>query len=385
MKKLWPFSLYFLYFAFVAFVMPFAVLYYQSRGFDGAEIGFITGITPLIGLVSAPLLIGFADATRRHRLVMSIALLGAAIGFFLVPMFAAFAPLVLLAILTNALLSPFSALSDSATMFMLADEMDMYGRIRLGGTIGFAIAATLAGFLVQQYGLDAAFWGGAILLSLGCLVSQKLTYAHAEGKGLSREGVRELLANRRWPPFLILAFAGGFALAATNNFLLPHMKALGAHESLMGIALTAGTFGEIPVLFFGNRLIRRFKSFGLFVLAMLITAIRLLALGAVNKPELILIFQLFNGLTFPMMWMAGVAYANENSPRGMNATSQGLFGMLVYGFGSSAGNFIAGPMLTSLGGHWLFISFGIAVLITIAVVMLLENRMRIEPKAESVS
>jgi MFS family permease len=153
----------------------------------------------------------------------------------------------------------------------------------------------------------------------------------------------------------------------------------------MGIALTAGTVAEIPVLFFGDRLIRWFKAYGLFVLTIVITAGRLLALGAVNTPELILLFQLFNGLTFPAMWMAGVAYANENAPRGMSATSQGVFGMVVFGFGGAAGNFIGGPMLTGLGGQWLFIIFGIVVLVTVAAVMFLEHWMRIEPETESVS
>ena len=46
MKGLWPFTFYILMFAGVAFLAPFLVLYYQSLGFRGAEIGLLTGITP---------------------------------------------------------------------------------------------------------------------------------------------------------------------------------------------------------------------------------------------------------------------------------------------------------------------------------------------------
>ncbi len=56
MKKIWPFSFYFLYFAAFSALMPFFVLFYQRLGFNGAQIGLLTGIPPLITLVAAPFL-----------------------------------------------------------------------------------------------------------------------------------------------------------------------------------------------------------------------------------------------------------------------------------------------------------------------------------------
>ena len=79
MNKTWPFTFNFLIFAAFAFSMPFMVLYYQRAGFTGAQIGLVTGITPLITLLSTPLWTTLADATRRHRLSMSLALLIGAI------------------------------------------------------------------------------------------------------------------------------------------------------------------------------------------------------------------------------------------------------------------------------------------------------------------
>ena len=55
MKKIWPFSFYFLYFAAIASLMPFIVIFYQRLGFKGTEIGLLTGLPPLITLFFAPL------------------------------------------------------------------------------------------------------------------------------------------------------------------------------------------------------------------------------------------------------------------------------------------------------------------------------------------
>jgi len=137
MNKVWPFALNFLLFAAMAFVVPFLVLYYQSLGFTGAQIGLLTGLTPLVTMVSAPFWTSMADKTRRHRLIMSLAILVSVAILVVVPWFSAFAPILLLVILYNAFSAPVLSFTDSATMFMLADKKELCGRIRLGGTLGF--------------------------------------------------------------------------------------------------------------------------------------------------------------------------------------------------------------------------------------------------------
>jgi len=53
MRMAWPFTVNALLFASGACVFPFFVLYYQSLGFSGTQIGLLTGITPLINTLSA--------------------------------------------------------------------------------------------------------------------------------------------------------------------------------------------------------------------------------------------------------------------------------------------------------------------------------------------
>ncbi|MBK9210939.1 MAG: MFS transporter [Anaerolineales bacterium] len=54
MKKIWPFSFYFLYFGAFASLAPFFVIFYQGLGFTGTQIGLLTGVAPLITLVATP-------------------------------------------------------------------------------------------------------------------------------------------------------------------------------------------------------------------------------------------------------------------------------------------------------------------------------------------
>jgi PPP family 3-phenylpropionic acid transporter len=260
-------------------------------------------------------------------------------------------------------------------MFMLGDQKELYGRVRLGGTIGYGLAALAVGVLVQNHGLKVAFWASAILMLLGFVVSQKLVYGQLEAEGSTKGGVGALLTNPRWMVFLVVAFTGGAAGAALNNFFFPYMKELGASESTMGLALTVGTISEIPVLFFGNRLIGRLGSYGLLMLSMVVTAARMLLFAASCAPEAVMPIQLLNGLTYSAMWVAGVSYADENAPEGMSSTAQGLFSAMVLGFGTAVGGFIGGPLLASKGGRGLYLLFGAAVLAIVAIVAVIHKHL----------
>jgi len=378
-SRIWPFSFGFFLMASVASVVPFRVVFYQGLGFTGTQIGLLNGVGPLVTLVSAPLWTGFADAKRRHRSIMSGVLLVGAALLFVSPLPTAFGWHLLIILLLNTFLSPVSSFADSATMFMLGDQREMYGRIRLGGTIGYGLAAAIVGSLVEDRGLRWAFWGSAALVLLALMVSQRFAYDPSE---CSEGGgdVRRLLATPRWRLFLLLSFTVGLTHAATDTYFFPYMKELGASASTMGFALTLGTLSEIPVLFFGNRLLKRLRAQGLLLLSMAIAGLRFLLFAAAGSPALVFMIQLLNGLTLPAMWFAGVSYADEHAPTGLRSTAQGLFSAMVLGFGTAAGGFLGGPLLEHIGGRGLYVVFGTAVLATAAVAACVQRRLPVMPE-----
>ena len=72
-----PKAFYFLYYAAAAALIPFLALYYAELGLSGSQIGLLSGILPLITLVSAPLWGTLADAARQHRRLLALAIGGA--------------------------------------------------------------------------------------------------------------------------------------------------------------------------------------------------------------------------------------------------------------------------------------------------------------------
>jgi PPP family 3-phenylpropionic acid transporter len=336
-------------------------VYFQQLGFSGAEIGLLTGTAPLITFFGAPLWTRLADSTHQHRRIMTFTMGAATLCVCLTPLLHAFLPILVNGLFLSFFMSPVSSFADNSTMLALGEKREHFGRVRLGGTIGFALMAAVAGIAVQNTGLRAAFWIAGSLYLLGLLISLKFDHGKRVANPGPKPGAGSLLRDPRWIIFLGIAFAGGVALTAVNNYLFPLMEELGAKGSAMGIALTVGSVLEFPALFFSNRLIRLFKPYGLFLLSMVFTAARLLLLGWNASPDLILLIQLLNGLSFPLMITAGVAYAHDRAPAGFTASAQGIFSATVFGVGCAAGGFIGGPLLETLGGRGLFLVFGIIV------------------------
>ncbi len=374
MNKTASFWFYLLFYAALACFLPYMVLYYRGLGFTGAQIGLLAGVSPLISWVSAPLWTGVADATGRHKLLMSLAIGGAAALALTLPSLKALGFVAVAVALYYSLAAPIVAFADSATMFMLGDQKANYGRLRLGGTIGFGLAAPIVGRLVEGGGLKIAFQSYAALMLLTFLVGQRFTFSvSAAGRSL-RSGARTLLADRRWAIFLALAFIGGMGFASINTYLYPYMQELNASTTTMGLAVTLSTLSELPVFFFADRLLRRFKAFGLLLLALVITGVRLLLCAAFPSPAGVLFFQPLNGVTFPAAWAAGVSYADEHAPPGMKATAQGLFSSMIFGFGAAAGGLLGGLLLDRVGGEGLYLVFGALVLAGTAVIALIARR-----------
>ncbi|OGN90391.1 MAG: hypothetical protein A2Y88_00480 [Chloroflexi bacterium RBG_13_48_10] len=384
MKKNLPFTFYLLYFAAGSFTFPFIILYLQGLKFSGPQIGFIAGLIPLVSLVGATFWTRLADLQHRHKLVMSITILGAIILSITFPFLKAFILVLIVSVLYALFTSPIISLADSATMSMLASEKALYGRVRLGGTIGWGLMAPVAGLIIQSFGIQWAFWGYALIMVLVLIISQKFSFPLRTKKNPIKGDFRQTFANRRWLFFLILAFVAGVGFASMNTYLFPYMEELGISRLMMTVALTISSIGELPVLFFTNRLLKRFGAFGLLGLSMALTGVRLLLYAGLNFTAGILLFQLFNGMTFPLFWVAGVSYADENSPTEMKATAQGLMGSMTFGFGAATGGLVGGLMLGSIGGRWMYLIFGCVVLVSLGIIFLLARVNRL-PQVRSVS
>lgn len=368
-----PISVYFLFYAAWAALVPFLPLFYKSLGFSGGQIGLLTSITPLVTLVGAPVWGGIADASRRHRVVLLGTMAGAIATVAVLTQMRAFAWLALSVGAYAFFNSTVIPLVDNSVLAMLGTRRSEYGKLRLWGAVGWGISAPLAGWLAGRFGAAAPFGVYIALMSLTLLFASQMNISPGALGGSYWKDFGRLLRDRRWWFFLLAIFLAGVSASTVNNYLFLFMAELNSPSTLMGLALSMATVSEVPALFFSSWLVRRLGARGVLVMALGAYIVRLLLYSIASAPWQILLIQLLHGLTFAAVWAAGVSYAHDLAPNGLGATAQGLFNATLMGLGGISGSLAGGLLLERFGGAWMYRIVALVVLLG-AVVFLATGR-----------
>lgn len=398
-RRYWLPTFYFLYFGAGACVAPFISVYLRSIGLGPAEVGVLVSVTPVMMLIGAPVWSGVADAFRRHRPVIMVAIVGAA-GFALLISRTVSVGLLFGFISGYAFFNaPIMPIADNATLGILGSDKASYGRIRLWGGVAWGIIGPIIGVLADHGGLRWPFYGYAVLFALLLAVSTRIPLTRLDeqetiadyapelesapetdhdaereptplrgqaspprptsprapapppGTATFWEGVRAISRDPRWYVFLGAVFTCGIALSAITNFLFLYMQAMGASPTMMGISLAVATVAELPFFVITNRIVERIGSTRMFAIGMAAFTLRFVLYWAVHTAWAAIVVQVLHGISFVAIWVSGVSYADTIAPRGVGATAQSIFGATLMGLGAAVGGVVSGALFGAFGGN----------------------------------
>lgn len=360
MKTTSPKAVYALYYAAVACLVPFMTLYYQQKGLNGTQIGVLAGIIPLITLGSSPFWSGIADATRRHKPVLLLTIAGLWAAVLLLFFVDGFPAMLGAVVLYAVFVGPIVPLVDNAVMNLLGERKAEYGRVRVWGAIGWGVAATALGPVLERAGLAWSFYGFLAFMALCFVAATTLPMSISADtvRTAYRAGLGILLSQRRFLLLLFIALIYGVGMGILLSYQFLYLEELGASRTLMAMTLTLSTLSEVPFWFYSGPLMARFGVNRMIAFALAATIIRFFALAVMGAPWLALPISLLHGPSFAVMWAAGVADADAAAPAGLGATAQGLFSGALLGLGSALGGFIGGPAYEAIGFERLFAILG---------------------------
>lgn len=376
-------AIYFFIFAAVASVAPFFVLYLQSLGFTGAQIGSITSLGPLLGMVGTPIWTGLADARNRHRTILMGGMAVAILVNLLLPFLRTY-PLIFATQVALALLTPHMlALQDSSTIHTLGKQRDQYGQIRLWGTVGWGLSAPVVGTVLGTIGLVWMFWIYAAFMTINLVLARGLEFEQGSEQSPYFKNVGRLLKDKQWLLFLGVALVSGLGMAPHGNYLpllvqevtrQTGVSLLPSVSAVVGLTLTVSTIFELPVMLGAHRVLRLFGSRNTIFMAMAVIALRNLLYANAHSSVTILALQVLHGLTYPLIWIAGVSFVAEKAPKGLSATAQGVFSAAIMGIGTSSGNYFCGWLIDQIGVYGMFNFIGFFVLVFMGFFLLLSRR-----------
>lgn len=368
MSYLRPKTVYFFYYAALACLYPFMTLYYQERGMTATQIGILSGVVPLVTWLSAPLWGGLADARNRHRAVLLLAVGGLWIAAAAMSFATTFIALLATVIAYAVFNGPIVPMVDNAVMALLGDRKADYSRVRVWGGYSWGLAALALAPMLERAGLQWAFYGFLFFMAINFVASARLPMNVVEGaRHAYTAGLSILLRNGRFLLLLLVALVFGISMGGQFSYMFLYVDELGGSRALMALSVTASTVGEIPFWYLGGWLLRRVGTKWMIVLALSVTAVRNFWLGVMGAPWLVLPITALEGLSFAVLFSAGVSDVDAAAPSGLGATAQGLFSGMMLGLGSALGGFIGGPIGAAAGYAQFFTLLGWLSLATLIV------------------
>jgi PPP family 3-phenylpropionic acid transporter len=340
---------------------PFIAVILADRGVPPEGIGLVTAASAAAFALALPAWGHVADVMLGRRRTLAVAGIGAAVFVLL-----AGAPLPLLVITVgfvgfSLFESAWGPLGDALAVNAIRDHGREYGRIRLLSSIGFAIVATLAGFLYDRTGYGPSFVlcaGLAILLAVAALYAPDLARADlARVSGRRTRGGSFVVAlriqPRLWLVLLVLLLVH-FGIIAGFTYLPLRLLELGGGPSDVALLAGVSAFAEIPAMLLVGTVAARIGIRGLICASVLVYAACFASWIVLDSPALIVATRIATGFAFAGIWVGSVLTMATLLPPRLQATGQSLYQLTGFGLAAIVANVVGGFLYGSLGSATVF-------------------------------
>lgn len=228
-----------------------------------------------------------------------------------------------------------------------------YGKIRLFGTLGYAVTALFVGGLVTK-GFVMLFLIYSVLFFLIGLAVQK---SELDIKFQRRPSVRGI-DKRFFALFLIVTVSVGFNLF--NTVFLPALvKSKGFHVTSVGLSLSIMAISELPFLLFADHIVKRMGRLKLLFSAVFVVGLRLVLASIVKSESQLISIQLLHGWTYIVIYYTTLSLMREKLSTHTLQSTQIAFWTSLQGIGPLMGSSAGGLVVERLGVETSYLIFGI--------------------------
>ena len=379
--RLVPLALYwFLFFSGLGIFFPYFSLYlHENAGLDGAQVGLVLAVLPLVGIVAQPLWGYVADRTGARVAILVLITAGAAVGFAALAPVRSFAAIAAATALLSAFASGVVPVSLSVTFAALRGHGPRaFGLVRVWGTIGYLI--TVAGYpwLLHRFappaagggepGLGSMFPATAACVAAAALVAAWLPRGGAAALHAAPGQWRVLLRDRALVRLLLFTMLGYFFLQGPTGLFPIFVRAHGGDIVTIGRMWVVMLLLEIPLVALSGTGMQRLGARGLLALGVLAGGLRWTICGLTDNLEAIYAAQLLHGVVVAGLLLGGPLYLELIVPERLRATAQGLLAMAGSGIGAIASNVVSGWLVDRAGPDAPYLAGGIGALLLGAAV-----------------
>jgi PPP family 3-phenylpropionic acid transporter len=312
-------------------------LYYTSLRLSNAEIGLLSAMGALVGLVGQPLWGSITDYAPNKNRILQLTLLMTALAVCLFPLSGRnFLFLILAAAFLGFFDNTVTPLSDSIAIELAHQSNFKFSAIRTIGSVGFAVMAALAGKILAR-NILYLFVVFALFRLLAFVISFLLPPVSGFRKEEKPARFWEIFQDKK----LASTYLYVFILSCTNGFFSSfhaiYSQEVGIGTELLGIGIALGSFSQFPFMLLFDRLYRRFGIVNLLLLSGMIFTLRWFLYATALTPATLLLLWALHGGTYIVLYLCLAEYVSTSVAPELRTRGQMVNAMILTGLSSILG------------------------------------------------
>lgn len=236
-----------------AFYYPFIALYLKSCGLIESRIGFLLSLSPLIGILTNPLYTFICKKPAITKKVLGIISILEGIIILLIGFNHTFIPLMVLVIMLAIFGACHYGLMDSLVTLYATTSDTPFSKIRIFGSIAYAVGTTVGGLLIEWVDFKLAFGIATILFIASGIFYLMTKPIEIVDENVERPKYKELLRIKSFYLFGLLFVLLMGTVYASDHFYSVFLETKGIDASGYGLIYTYYVIVECIALFIYSR------------------------------------------------------------------------------------------------------------------------------------
>lgn len=361
-----------LYYAGGAF-SPYITAYYRLIGFDNTQIGIISFAAPLSAMLFRILAGYVSDRTKKRKRVLQVISMLASLTSLLFLSDTSFQKVLVFAVVFTSFSETIIPLTDAILSKRANDEKVSYAKIRLAGTISYAVSAYVSSLFIANntsimFPLTCAYYAFDFIAISNTPQDVFNKSASAEEEKKSGAHVRFFDTHRTYG-LLLMVTLSTIGMSMSGVFIGPRIIEMGFDQKMIGLMSVIDCISEIAALACIESVVSRIGLFNALVVSMLSVCLRMF-MYASNDMRIILTASLLNGPGYVAMYYISMVYLARHTYEEHLSSANAVLGFFQNGVGAFIGGFVAGKLsdeitiskCLSLGGKALLTATIIAFL-----------------------
>ncbi|WP_257008166.1 MFS transporter [Bacillus sp. FJAT-45350] len=350
----------YLFFAYstMTIIISYMPVYFQYQGLTGTEVGMLLAIGPFASIFSQPFWGFMSDKWKSIKRVLVITLIGVIISSFIFFQMSNFIGLMVMMFVLFLFMAPVTALGDSLSQKTAIEHKVNFGRIRMWGSLGFAITSLLTGYVLAVIGIGNLVFPFLFMAIISLVIALQLHDVNKTNKPVTLLNAVKIGLNPRLFIFLGIIILVSITHRANDSYLGIYVTELGGKESLIGWAWFIGVTSEALIFATTALWFRRFHPLTFIIIAGLLYSLRWFLMGMAVGPASIIFFQLLHGVTFGVFYVGAFQVVTKLVPEELQATGHVLFITTFFGISGIIGSLFGGYMIETVSTAALYHSLG---------------------------